>query len=184
MFRSMGERAARWRGQDQALLAALLHATDRCILQTRIRRLVSQGKIVVVDRWIPSSVVYQGIQGLSRQRVLQINEGVYVPDITILLTCPLSIRAERLRAGQRERRGIMFRAETLQREQRAYSNFARSANGGPIIICDGSEDQDVVCERIRRVILEQSGQLAPQCICEASSGSRAGRRDVERTKTQ
>ena len=157
-LRTMAEQASSVYGQQEAELAALLLAADRCIVQKRIRHLVKDGVIVIVDRWLPSSVVYQGLQGLSRRRVLQINKGIDSPDLSVFLMCSLAIRTDRLIKGGRNRRGSLLNEDGLKCEQELYGKFCRSRKGKETLVFDGSGDKAVIHERIRTAILKQWGQ--------------------------
>jgi thymidylate kinase len=153
LLREMGERAARSSDRDAALLAALVHATDRCLVQKRIRRLIDKRTTVVVDRWVLSSVVYQSIQGLDRDSIARINDGILRPDITLLLMCPLPVRSRRLQAGKRGRRDLMFRRDSLRMEQVLYETLATDRLDGKLCVIDASADAKAVSEAIRAALM-------------------------------
>jgi hypothetical protein len=54
-------------------------------------------KVVVCDRYLPSSLVLQAIDGLESDTVWRLNAGVYVPDVVVLLNADPPVIAERLR---------------------------------------------------------------------------------------
>jgi dTMP kinase len=85
---------------------ALLFAAARAELVAQvIRPALDEGKVVVSDRFLDSSLAYQGIaRGLGVDDVEQINRfatGGLLPDLTILLSIQPSRAAER--AGQLDR---------------------------------------------------------------------------------
>jgi dTMP kinase len=110
-------------GRTEALLFAAARAE---LVSEVIRPALDDGKIVVSDRFLDSSLAYQGgARGLGIDEVAQVNEfatGGMRPDVTILLD--LSPEAAATRAGVEvdrfEREGL-----PLQEEVRtAYSELA------------------------------------------------------------
>jgi dTMP kinase len=83
-------------GAAEALLYAAARAqlVDQVILPA-----LARGEVVVADRFIDSSLAYQGVaRGLGLEQVLQANElatGGLMPDITLLLELPAELAAER-----------------------------------------------------------------------------------------
>lgn len=83
-------------GAAEALLYAAARAqlVDQVILPA-----LARGEVVVADRFIDSSLAYQGVaRGLGLEQVLQANElatGGLMPDITLLLELPPELAAAR-----------------------------------------------------------------------------------------
>ena len=110
---------------------ALLFAAARAELVARvIAPALAEGRIVVSDRYLDSSLAYQGAaRGLGVENVARINgfaTGGLVPDVTFLLA--LDARAAADRAGEADR----FEAEgsTLQASvQEAYEDLAAQSSG-------------------------------------------------------
>jgi dTMP kinase len=77
---------------------ALLFAADRVDHTIhRIRPALDQGKIVITDRYIESSVAYQSASGLEREWVLSLNQFALQPDLTVLLDIPAEVALRRKR---------------------------------------------------------------------------------------
>ncbi len=67
---------------------ALLFATDRNLhYHNEIKKKLEDGYIVISDRYLESSIVYQSLQSdkISVKWVMEINKFVALPDITIIL---------------------------------------------------------------------------------------------------
>jgi dTMP kinase len=110
---------------------ALLFAAARAELVAQvIRPALDEGKVVVSDRFLDSSLAYQGIaRGLGVEDVEQINRfatGGLLPDLTILLAIDPARAAER--AGQLDR--FEDEGDSLQKAVfEAYGSLAASDPG-------------------------------------------------------
>lgn len=142
---------------------ALLMAADRAQhVAEVVRPALAQGDIVITDRYIDSSLVYQGYAGgVPVDVVRRINEaaadGLY-PDITFLLDVPPDVARQRrqLSKGDRfERRGAQF-------QQKVYDGFVRLARLEPqrIVVVANVEPAQEVAVRIGRIIVERMEGLA------------------------
>lgn len=72
---------------------ALLYAASRAQITSQVLKpALDQGKMVICDRFVYSSIVYQGVgRGLGQERIKYINEAAIdglEPDLTIMLTIP------------------------------------------------------------------------------------------------
>ena len=80
---------------------ALLYAAARAqLVKDIIKPALMQGKIVLSDRFIDSSLVYQGIaRGLGVERILDLNLGAtggLMPDLTLVFHLGVAVSRERL----------------------------------------------------------------------------------------
>ena len=99
----------------EPMALALLFAADRVIHYNRvIKPKVQEGYIVITERYIESSIAYQGSQGVPIEWIIEVNSMVAKPDLVILLNAPLSTIAGRLTSR-----------ETLEYFERSI-NFLRS----------------------------------------------------------
>ncbi|WP_291999509.1 dTMP kinase [Caldivirga sp.] len=107
---------------------ALLFAADRVVHYNRvIRPKVQEGYIVITERYVESTVAYQGSQGVPIEWIMEINSTVAEPDLVIILNAPLSTVAGRLTSrGTLEyfERNISF----LKSVQETYLRRARERN--------------------------------------------------------
>jgi len=134
--------------------AALFAASRAEHVETVIRPALARGAVVIADRYIDSSLAYQGIaRGVGLDDVLELNllavQGL-LPDRTILLLLDPDVAAERAGAVDRlEREG----ADLQRRVAAAYAELA-DRFAGRIVVFDGARDPDVLAaeihERIRR----------------------------------
>lgn len=95
----LGELARHGTDTYRGMALACLCAADRHHqLATEILPALREGKVVVCDRYVASSLVLQGLDGLPAEVVWQLNHGVYRPDLSIVLTGDPQVINARLRA--------------------------------------------------------------------------------------
>ncbi|MFE9748274.1 dTMP kinase [Saccharothrix saharensis] len=81
----------------RGLALANLCAGDRLHqLTDEILPALADGTVVVSDRYVPSSLVLQGLDGLSFDTVWQLNNTVYRPDLAVVLNADPDVIADRL----------------------------------------------------------------------------------------
>ena len=136
---------------------ALLLAADRAQEVTDvIRPALGRGADVVSDRFVPSSLAYQGVgRGLGVERVEKLNRwatGGLEPDVVVVLDVDEAVATSRRDApGDRlERAGAEFHAAVRD----AYRTLG--ADRGWVVI-DGNDDPELVSERVWAVVRERLG---------------------------
>lgn len=110
---------------------------------------LEQGAIVICDRFIASSVAYQGAgRGLDAGFVSDLNSkvaGGCLPDLTILLDVETSTGLERIRQrGQTDR---LERAD-LAFHERVAESFRQQARTGDWLVVDASRDAAEVEQQV------------------------------------
>jgi dTMP kinase len=135
-----------------ATAEALLMAADRAQhVAEVVRPALDRGEWVVSDRFLPSSLVYQGVvRDLGVDRVRAINEpaveGV-VPDVVVVIDVPDDVA--RIRRGgapdRLEAEGDAFHIAVAA----AYRSLATTEGW---VLVDGTGDVDVVAARVLSVV--------------------------------
>jgi dTMP kinase len=129
--------------------ATLFSAARAQLVDEVIRPALARGADVVCDRYIDSSLAYQGLaRGLGIERVLEVNLAVtasLLPDRTFLLLVPGEIAAQRRgRSPDRiEREGDEFAAEV----DRAYREIAEIFSQR-VVVVDGTEPPEKISAEI------------------------------------
>jgi dTMP kinase len=115
-----------------------------------IRPALARGADVVCDRYIDSSLAYQGLaRGLGVERVLELNllvTGGLLPDQTFLIDVPPEVAARRTgsRPDRIEREGQGFAAQVDQAYRELAQVFAQR-----ITLVDGTQPPEEVAKLIR-----------------------------------
>ncbi len=129
---------------------ALLYAADRAEhVEKVIRPALGRGEVVISDRYMDSSVAYQGFaRGLGLERVRELSlwatDGL-LPDVVFLLDVQPATAFERSEPSDRiEEEGIQFR----ERVRSAYRTLARRFPE-MIVLIDAEMSKDEVARLIR-----------------------------------
>lgn len=129
--------------------AALLAASRAQHVEQLIRPALTRGATVICDRYVDSSVAYQGIaRGLGLERVLELNLAVVeglMPDRTILLEIGVAEAASRMGddLDRIEREGDSFRIRVAN----AYRELAQRFPARYVTI-DGTVPPETIAEEI------------------------------------
>jgi dTMP kinase len=130
--------------------AALFTAARAQLVDEVIRPALADGADVVCDRYIDSSLAYQGIaRGLGVERVLEVNlaaTGHLLPDRTFLILVPLEQAAQR--RGSELDRIESEGEEFVTLVDRAYRDLA-GIFGQRIVTVDGTKAPEEIAEGIR-----------------------------------
>ena len=131
-----------------AAAVALLFAADRLEhLQSEIVPRLAAGVDVVSDRYLMSSLAYQGAE-LDLRWVAEINRRARAPDVTVFLEVTPKVAAARraARAQDPER----FESTALQRKiHRTYAQALAAGEGvGRLVRIDGAAGVDAVAEAV------------------------------------
>lgn len=77
-------------------LACLVAADRYHHLETEIRPALEAGKVVICDRYVPSSYALQVLDGVDQGFVAAINARAQQPDLAVILTCAPEVLQRRL----------------------------------------------------------------------------------------
>ena len=142
------------RGEIAPRAEALIYAADRAHhVATKVRPALERGEIVVQDRYLDSSVAYQGVgRGLGAVEVRNVSlwatEGL-LPDLTILLDLDESLGRDRLTAVRTKYDRLEAeRHEFHARVRAAYLELA-AAEPERFLVLDATEEVETIATAIR-----------------------------------
>jgi dTMP kinase len=134
---------------------ALLFAADRRIhCNNLIRKALSAGKWVVADRYVHSSLAYQGAEGVDERWIRLINSPCLWPDISLVID--LGAKTAFARSRSKSLRMNFFEKE-LQFREKARRRFLRLCERGDAIRVDGRGTTEEVFRRIIATIQKSAG---------------------------
>lgn len=126
---------------------ALLFAADRIEhMETELKPALDEGKVVICDRYIYSSLAYQGSSGLSLEWIKTINARALQPDFSVFIDCP----PERVLARLRRKKSVM---ETLETQQKVRQIYLKYVDKGELVRIDGDRPREIVAEDLHNTVL-------------------------------
>jgi len=134
---------------------ALLYAADRADhTKVVIQPSLAQGRVVICDRYLLSSLAYQG-HAFDAGWILKINEEALVPDLTVFLGLPVSRAMIRMKRA-RWTRDLYEDDDTLNQVSNLYDAVLDQdiPQLGPIVKVDASQKKESVFKIIREHILK------------------------------
>jgi len=150
----------------------LLYAADRAEhVATVINPALDRGSVVVTDRYVDSSLAYQGTaRKLGTAEVARLNlwaTGGLVPDLTVLLDLPPASGL-----GRRARSADRLEAEPLDFHERVRAGFLGLARAEPAryLVLDASRPADELSREIQERIRDMLPDPVPP-MAEANTGS-------------
>jgi len=130
------------------VLEALLFAADRVDhVETEVKPLLEQGKIVVCDRYVYSTLAYQGAAGLNLEWIEQINRFALKPDLALLIDVPPEVVVKRLK----RKKTVM---ETKRNQQKVREVYLKLVQEKHLTLVDGNKLLHEVAKNISEIVLE------------------------------
>lgn len=130
------------------IVEALLFAVDRVDhVENEIKPLLKEGKIIVCDRYVHSSIAYQGASNLALEWIKEINKHAIKPDLAIYIDVPPDIVFNRIK----RRKSVM---ETLQTQKKVRKHYLKLMKEKQLVMIDGNASKKEVAETIENVVLK------------------------------
>ncbi len=129
-------------------MLALLFAADRLRhWQEEVLPLLEKGVFVISDRYVLSSLVYQG-QDCPEEWVRTINQYAAKPDLTLLV----AIDAERAYERVQSRGGVVEIYDELEKQKLLAQRYKRLAALEDLVVIDGDQEMDDVAADIQKAL--------------------------------
>lgn len=135
-----------------SIIEALLFAADRFEhVEDVIVPAIGKGKIVVSDRYVYSSLAYQGAAGLDLEWIEKVNEHAIHPDVAFFIDVKPEIVVKRLKP----KKSVMENLRTQQKVREVYMKFVEN---GELVKIDGDGSVQEVAESILKAALKGFGK--------------------------
>ncbi len=129
------------------VVEALLFAADRIEhVEAEIKPALAEGKVVICDRYLYSSLAYQGSAGLNSDWIREINSYALKPDYAVFIDVPPERVLERLR----RRKSVM---ETLEIQRKVREVYLKFVDQGELMLFDGDRPKDIVADALYSKVL-------------------------------
>ena len=135
-----------------SIIEALLFAADRFEhVEDVIVPAIRKGKIVVSDRYVYSSLAYQGAAGLDSEWIAKVNEHAIHPDLAFFIDVKPEVVVKRLKP----KKSVMENLQTQQKVREVYMKFVEN---GELVKIDGNGSVQEVAESILKAALKGFGK--------------------------
>jgi dTMP kinase len=132
--------------RSSGVVEALLFAADRSEhVENTVLPALKRGQIVVSDRYVYSSLAYQGATGLDLGWIKRINEYAIRPDLAIFIDVEPETVVQRLKP----KKSVMETLETQRKVREVYVGFAET---GELTRVDGNKSKKQVADDIAAVV--------------------------------
>ncbi len=130
--------------EAQLFLEDRRHHVENVILPS-----LAAGYSVICDRYVYSSVAYQGSRGMSPDDILVRNfEFAPVPDIVFLIEIPVEIAMDRIRKNRSGNFSAFEKLESLRQVDKVYRSLERKE----IVRIDGTQIEQRIAQTIIDVV--------------------------------
>ncbi|MBQ9448845.1 MAG: dTMP kinase [Acholeplasmatales bacterium] len=139
---------------------ALLYAASRIQhVKQKILPALEEGKVVLCDRFLDSSLAYQGYaRGIGFERILKANEFSldYLPDLTIFIDVKPEVALKRLQNQDRSSKSDRLDKESIDFHKKVYEGYKKLEEMYPdrIITIDGNQDLATVSRNCVEAVLK------------------------------
>ena len=138
-----------------SVVEALLFAADRLEhVENEVLPALRQGRLVVSDRYVYSSLAYQGAAGLSLEWIEKINEHALRPDFAIFIDVDPKIVMQRLKPNK----SVMENLEMQQKVREIYLKFVAK---GELTRIDGDKPKEEVAEALSAAVFNFLKTIKP-----------------------
>jgi dTMP kinase len=129
-----------------SVLEALLFAADRIEhVETEVLPALNEGRLVISDRYVYSSLAYQGAAGLSLEWIEKVNEHALKPDLAVFIDVNPNTVMSRLKP----KKSVMENLETQQKVREIYLEFVEK---GSLTRINGDKPQNEVAKEVYEVL--------------------------------
>lgn len=146
---------------DARTEALLFAASRRQHLVEKILPALEAGKLVFCDRFVDSSLAYQGrARNIETDLIWEINQFAiedHLPDLTILIDVPAEVGLERIYQAKGQRQ-----FDRLDQEDVSFHNLVRDAflsfekETERIVLVDGTQSVEAVTEKIYQILKDKA----------------------------
>ena len=145
---------------DPMTEAILFAASRRQHLVEKVLPALEEGKIVLMDRYVDSSVVYQGYaRGLGMERIAKLNEYAtsgMMPSLTFYLDLDPEVGMKRIQTNKRDQNRLDL--ESMDFHHKIRQGYQLLCEREERIHCiDADQSMEAILEEVWKVIQEKLG---------------------------
>lgn len=111
---------------------------------------LSDGKIILSDRFKYSTFVYQSLQGVSFEKIFALHRGMPSPNLVFILDLPVSVALKRI--VRRNHTDVFEREDFLEKARRGFLGLKSLFPSEKIFFIDASKDLASVKAQVVKII--------------------------------
>jgi dTMP kinase len=132
--------------RGSTVVEALLFAADRVEhLKNEVVPALEKGKVVVSDRYVFSSLAYQGAAGLDLKWIESVNKHAFRPDLALFIDVDPKTVVGRLK----QKKSVMENLETQLKVQQVYYKYVET---GALVRIDGNKSKREVAKAVWQAV--------------------------------
>jgi dTMP kinase len=130
-------------------------------VRAEIRPALVAGTVVIVDRYYPSNVAYQGARGMDPAELLRSNSFAPAPDLLFVLDIDPKAGLARV-AARGDKADLFEKEDELLKAREIFVNWAHlSAHGDGVHILDATRPQNELTSEIARIVFDRLARPMP-----------------------
>lgn len=141
----------------------LLSAARRDHIENFIKPHLTKGFCVISDRFIGSTLAYQGaLKGLEVRQILEVHDlatGAFYPDITLVFNLGVEAALARISGRTTHNHYDSIKLESRKKIHKCYDNLGVNLPNSLVISVDSNNPQEIVTKQMLDK-LEKSGMFA------------------------
>lgn len=139
--------------ESSPLVDALLFAADRVEHHLYdIIPLIEKGYIVITDRYVESSIVYQGFENKEFEWIRMINNKVEDPKLRIFIDIPIEDAMVRINSASRENLEKFEQLELLEKIKETYTMLIKE---GLFSVVSGEGEEEEITARLGDLVINK-----------------------------
>jgi dTMP kinase len=128
------------------VLEALLFAADRIEhVENEVIPALKEGRLVISDRYVYSSLAYQGAAGLNLDWIEKVNEHALKPDLAVFI----DVNPEAVMNRLKSKKSVMENLETQEKVREIYLIFVKEGN---LTRINGDKSKNEVAKEVYAVV--------------------------------
>ena len=130
------------------ILEALLFAADRIEhIENEVIPALKEGHLVISDRYVYSSLAYQGAAGLNLDWIEKVNEHALKPDLAVFI----DVNPEAVMNRLKPKKSVMENLETQKKVREIYLKFVED---GSLTRINGDKSKNEVAKEVYAVVMK------------------------------
>ena len=130
------------------ILEALLFAADRIEhVENEVIPALNEGRLVISDRYVYSSLAYQGAAGLSLDWIEKVNAHALQPDLAIFI----DVNPETVMNRLKPKKSVM---ETLDTQKKVREIYLKFVEDGRLTRINGDKSEKEVAKEVYEVVMK------------------------------